>query len=940
MKLHKTLNVLEADVRPLFLLGALHFIVAASHALFDIGATSLLVAHLGPEALPPVYIGSALLLIVTGLFVIPIIDRLDRAKLFSVALVLFATFLAASHHMGDRAPEIVYRGLYLMCYLMKGLLFLQFWLIAGDIYELRQAKRLFPILLGFSLAGGLAASIAASILPRWIVTEDLLLTAAILLFLGLLPIQPVARLYRERLRPAPIHAKFRLRDRLRQLRSDLSVALGSSLLRNLSLCFLLFGLLAQVMDYLMGKAASLHYVDSSGAVDPQSLTAFYAVLNGAVIGIGALTQFLLANRFISSVGVTRGQLAGPLTFLIAFSAIGIALLTTGNQLGTVFFFTVLAGRAIQKVIRISIYRSSTDLIFNPIPSERRGRAKAFKETVIEPTGALVGGLFLIVSATFGLGVLIVVSMILSAVFLLWSLELKSLYLDSLVHVLKEKSRFRFAFPSTVMRPVPSTSKRIGVVSDLERALDDQEVSVRLLAVEVASELREPAAAPLLVRRFRQEPDPKVRATMVAALGKLLRRRSDSLGALEPSLDDQDPRVRANGIEALAQLGLSESASFLPAFTDDAEPRIRANTAVAYSRLVEDQGREAGREILLDMFDSGNESTRVAGVYGLGEIADEKALTHLETALHNPSSSIRQRALMSLARSGRRKAIDRLVQLLEEEGGATRHMATRALTSCGDAAVNPLIIALWSCDAEVRRFVIQALGKIGTSPAHQALIHFLSLEAEEAYYDLVRVGKLEQLPQTNGVVILVQSLLDRVTQAKTNVLRVLHTVYGDRRGMRLILSNLNHPEPYVRASALEALEVRVDPSLIGGILPLFEHSRAEAVAEHGSSVFRLPSKQPIEVLFELASDRSKWLRACALYAMGQVAGEKALPLLERRLYDTYELARLNAIEAMGRVANTSGVTLLEGLGETSEERVLKYSETAIRRIRDRENPSDS
>ena len=75
--------------------------------MFDIGATSLLVAHLGPEALPQVYIGSALLLIVTGLFVIPIIDRLDRAKLFSAALVIFATFLAASHHMGERAPEIV-----------------------------------------------------------------------------------------------------------------------------------------------------------------------------------------------------------------------------------------------------------------------------------------------------------------------------------------------------------------------------------------------------------------------------------------------------------------------------------------------------------------------------------------------------------------------------------------------------------------------------------------------------------------------------------------------------------------------------------------------------------------------------------------------------------------------------------------------------------------
>jgi hypothetical protein len=160
------------------------------------------------------------------------------------------------------------------------------------------------------------------------------------------------------------------------------------------------------------------------------LTAFYAVLNGAVIGIGALTQFLIANRFISSVGVTRGQLAGPLTFLFSFSAIGVALLSTGNQLGTVFFFTVLAGRAIQKVIRISIYRSSTDLIFNPIPSERRGRAKAFKEAVIEPTGALAGGLFLILSSYFEMGVLIVVSLAFAGVFLVLALRLKNLYLDT------------------------------------------------------------------------------------------------------------------------------------------------------------------------------------------------------------------------------------------------------------------------------------------------------------------------------------------------------------------------------------------------------------------------------------------------------------------------------------------------------------------------------
>lgn len=124
MKLRKVLNILEADTRPLLLLGALHFIVAASHALFDIGSTSLLLAHLGPEALPQVYIGSALLLITAGLLVLPVIDRWDRVRLFTFTLFFFAAALAALHNLGPRAPDVVYRGLYLLCYLMKGLIFL------------------------------------------------------------------------------------------------------------------------------------------------------------------------------------------------------------------------------------------------------------------------------------------------------------------------------------------------------------------------------------------------------------------------------------------------------------------------------------------------------------------------------------------------------------------------------------------------------------------------------------------------------------------------------------------------------------------------------------------------------------------------------------------------------------------------------------------------
>jgi len=107
-----------------------------------------------------------------------------------------------------------------------------------------------------------------------------------------------------------------------------------------------------------------------------------------------------------------------------------------------------------------------------------------------------------------------------------------------------------------------------------------------------------------------------------------------------------------------------------------------------------------------------------------------------------------------------------------------------------------------------------------------------------------------------------------------------------------------------------------------------------VAEHGGSYFKLPSKQPMEVLSALAGDRSRWIRACALYAAGQVGGAKALPILERRLTDPYELARLNAIEAMGNLAGVASLPLLEAMGKDSEGQIREYCSVAIQRIRQR------
>ena len=907
MKLAKALNILEGDRRLILTLGLLHFLLAAAHSLVDISATALLIRRLGPDTLPEVYSASALALMFAGLIIIPVIDRLDRAKLFSVILIVFSMIIVVSTALADRAPAFVYRELYIACYLMKSLVFLQFWLLAGDLLDIRQAKRLFPVLLGFSLMGGLVASVATALLAGSFGTESFLTAASALLAAGIVPIFLVSRRWRShfpirRETPGQLHtphAPYTLVGLWKGLRADFLASLSSSLLRTLSLSLLLLALLAQVLDFLMGKAAHATF----GSID--ELTSFYAVLNAVVLAAGSLVQFLLANRIISSVGVTRGLLLAPLTFLGAFVAIGSVWLAVGGQMVRAVFNVVLASRAIQKVLRISLVRTSADLVYNAIPVERRGRAKAFKETVIEPFGVLLGGLFLMVGTALPLPYLLGGALLLCVAFLLLTIQLKEHYVESLVHVLKERSRFRFAFPSTMMRVVPK-QKATAHVSELKRALENDAASVRLLAVEVAAELKEPEAAALLVERFREEKDADVRAHMLSALGKMVHRQNDV--SERESLEHRDPRVRASGMTSIAASGI-----------------FRVADLTAPNELDELEQEAAPAASAPEPAPPGT---------------PDKSEPQPNPPLALDTKSAKREQFLDLARSGERAALERLIHYLDQGDGATRHLAARALESCGEPAIDLLTLALWSADVEGRRYVIRALDRIGTERARQTLLPVLSLEAEEAYYDLLRLEALTRLSglthlgEDAALELLKDSIVHRVARAKRNAHQVLRSVFITEPGMRLILSNLNHSDRYVRSSAIEALEVRVEPALLGGILPLFEHENPRTIAEHGSSFFELPSREPHEVLSELTRHRSPWVRACAIYVVGRLGRSEDLRPLEERLADDYDLARLNAIEAIGRLGDRNSLALLESLQSNDDSKTRDYASRAMANIKNR------
>ena len=89
-----------------------------------------------------------------------------------------------------------------------------------------------------------------------------------------------------------------------------------------------------------------------------------------------------------------------------------------------------------------------------------------------------------------------------------------------------------------------------------------------------------------------------------------------------------------------------------------------------------------------------------------------------------------------------------------------------------------------------------------------------------------------------------------------------------------------------------------------------------------------------MLSELTRHRSPWVRACAIYVVGRLGRSEDLRPLEERLADDYELARLNAIEAIGRLGDRDSIALLAGLEQNDDSRIRDYASRAMSNIKNR------
>ncbi len=884
--LGRIFDIHPEDWRPLLLLQLLIVAICAVLAAAKTVSNSLFVSHVGVSFLPYGYMASALMLAASGVLLIPLVDKMPRLAIYRFTCLGLGCLFALCYAVMLSDQTWVYYLAYLAASIADSLLFLEFWLIAADLCDSRQAKRVFPLVIGWSLIGGMLGSFGTKLLVPHTGTKPLLLICAGLLVATIGIVRAIRKAFPKETAapdqtPLPkgqsaqgigLWARFRL---------DWRIVRESPLVRLICLSLVLYSVLAFLTDFLFNTVVSQHFT-ANGAIDSDRLTAFYGFFDGLCITVSLLFQFFLTHHVLRAMGITNAQLLLPGAFGAGFFSMTATVLA-GSVRGT--FLSALGTRLGQKFLSSSIHRSSMAIVYSPISSEKRGRSKAFAEGIMQPLGAFAAGALILAIKAFPLWIVAASATAVSGAYVVAVMRLRKVYVRQILQMFECKN---FA----MLESFAGMFAKIGekeIMDNLCASLGDKDFNIRNFVVELLGQVKSRAAVEPLIDLYRKEENPTVKATVIKVLGKLGSARVTAL--LKEALADKDDRVRANAVEAVVLSKSVELAEQLRRALKDPSARVRANAAIALWRL--GKGREEAVAALQVLYQERDAVCRLSALYAMGEIASPACVQSLMEAARDADPKIAERAVRSLGGTGSESAVKTLLALLPNVSSAQQRAIAAALIRLAPSCPDIVLNSLCHPDLFVRQHLISVAATMEDKRARAALKDMALLEIESLHEHRDWQEKIHALPQQELKLLLQDTFRQLDQQARKNVLEVLRVLAGNTPAVQQIMKDIFHPNRFVRASALDALEAVGHKVIAKAFVPLLEEKaeghapRAEATPEELSQWTRQWLKSPY-----------RWVRACGVFG----AGKLRLAILQEELLsclnDSYDLVRANALEALG------------------------------------------
>lgn len=704
--------------------------IMTAHSVMETARDTLFLTSLPATHLPRAYLAIALLAILE----LKIHERVlrhvrDRRRLLAASLVLGSLVTFGFWALLDDMGAWALFGFYVWTGLLITVVLIEFWLLLDDAVTVTQAKRIFPMIAAGGVTGAMLGSLLSDGLLRIASPVDLVLAAAIVLALA----SATAFLWRIPSEAAAEHATTEPAGPLGWLLRDgyLSRVLALVLMGTIALT---------IVDFVFKSTVADH-------IPVEGLGPFFARFYLGLNSVALLIQVVGAGWLLRAFGAHRSSALLP--GLVLGGALGLAL-------GPVLLFAV-ALKAVDGSLRHTLYRSAVEVLYLPLDSRRRERAKGIVEVFGHRVGQAIASLLIIAAVgvdltTPQLGVVLVFLVVAWVVAIM---STRRQYVDLF------RTRLRQGVIDTQLELEELDRHSLDVLFNALNSDQDPEV---IAAIDIFDQHGKADLLPVLVlyhpsaavrsraleafadagdrrfiavaRRMLTDEDPDIRAAALRALTAVVPSRE----LLEEKLDLEASIVRATALVGLLSLnhgtgnGGALSASKLDEWTSSGNTHAQSSLA----RAIRHEGGGVFHEALIKLIASDDDSVRLETLRAMAGNPDARYLPHLLPLLGNSD-------LRAAARS------------------AVIAIGPEALVALDEALADP------STPRKVRRRIPQTIILFESQDAADILLQHLQQEREGG----VRLKILRALGRLRGArptMVLDDAVLEE--QLRESLLRVV------------------------------------------------------------------------------------------------------------------------------------------------------------------------
>ena len=913
--IERALNVGPGDLGRGVLLCSCLFLVICSYKMGGVAGAALFLSRFQASQLAYAQIAASVLVVVIIAGYVVIARRLLFRDLLVGSMLFFsatwAVFWGLSHYYSHLIW--VFPALYIWVKIFGVLGATQIWTLANYVLTTREAKRVFGMVGGGGIAGGIFAGFLSKTMAKGFGTESLLLamTLFVLICAGLVIL--VWRSGRMLVGDAQRTAGGSTDADPRNLSASLRLLLSSPYLRAVAAVICISSLVTTLTDW------QFLAIGKQFLVKKDVMAAFFGDFYFYAGMLGLLFQLLLTARFLRRFGIGTALFVLPVTVFMGSAGLLV--------LGTLASAVALKGG--DTVLRYSIDKSTAELLYLPISARVKLQVKWFIDTVIWRLGDGLSGLMVLIFATFLHFSPRQISWVVLVMAGGWILAV-SVARRQYVATLKESiSQHRFDVEQA-SAPVLDRSTSDLLATNLS-ASDPKDILYALSLFEVEQQ----RAVHPGIRALLSHSAPEVRQKAVVILSAAGDKAA--VPEVQQLLRDPELSVRTEALLFLSHHGQHiDPLTAIEQLGDFPDFSVRSAVVAFLAQPGEAQNLEAARNILDSMVnEAGDEGlrNRVEAARLLGQLPDsfDPLLSRL---LADSDTLVVCEAIHSVGMLRKRRLVPELLDRLADHRLAPS--AAQALARFGDSIVGGLRDHL--CDSAVpiqaRREIPSVLVSLGTSAAASVLLdNLLQVDTMLRFRTIAALNKLCQVnpgiamdvqlletvlaaeilghyrsyqilatigASTDGADPLARALKESMQQELERIFRLLNLLHP-RLDLHSAYVGLQSTNVSVHDNALEFLDNVLKSQLRDMLVPLLDSKITVAErAKIAQRLVRTNIENQEQAVAELVASDDPWLKSCGAYAIGSLGIRSLEGQLDRCLNESDPLLRETARAAKLRL----------------------------------------